>query len=205
MSRLLVTGFGRFPGAPANPTQALVAALARRRRPALAGIELITAVLPVTWAGAPAQLRELIAAHRPDAVLMFGLAGRARRLRIECRAVNRGESLRADAAGRVHAGGGLDPAGPNARLVRGSMMRLRRAIAETGAPVVLSRDAGTYLCNAALWTALAATPKDLPVAFIHVPPLMRRLPKRRLRRPRPDLGMVARASIAALIVLARPR
>jgi len=201
MRRLLVTGFGRFPGAPANPTQALVAALARRRRPALAGIELIAAVLPVTWAGAPAQLRELIAAHRPDAVLMFGLAGRARCLRLECRAVNRGESLRADAAGRVHAGGGLEPGGPNTRLVRGSTMRLRRAVAKTGAPVVLSRDAGNYLCNAALWTALAATPKDLPVAFIHVPPLARRRPKTPDRRPGLDFAELVTAAVAAMIAL----
>ena len=201
MRRLLVTGFGRFPGAPANPTQALVAALARRRRPALVGIELITAVLPVTWAGAPAQLRALIAAHRPDAVLMFGLAGRARRLRLETRAVNRGEGLRADAAGQVHMGPALECGGPSARLVRGPMMRLHRAIAETGAPVALSRNAGTYLCNAALWTALAATPKDLPVAFIHVPPLVRRRPKAPGRRPGLDFAVLVTAAVAAMIAL----
>ena len=201
MRRLLVTGFGRFPGAPANPTQALVAALARRRRPALAGIELITAVLPVTWAGAPAQLRALIAAHRPDAVLTFGLAGRARRLRLETRAVNRGEGLRADAAGQVHMGPALDREGPRARFVRGSMMRLRRAITEAGAPVELSRNAGTYLCNAALWTALAAVPKDLPMAFIHVPPLARRRPKTPSRRPGLDFAELVTAAVAAMIAL----
>ena len=36
--RVLITGFGPFPGAPFNPSAALAKALARRRRPALAGI-----------------------------------------------------------------------------------------------------------------------------------------------------------------------
>ncbi|MFZ2160315.1 MAG: pyroglutamyl-peptidase I, partial [Bradyrhizobium sp.] len=32
--RILITGFGPFPGAPHNPTQPLVARLLRLRRPA---------------------------------------------------------------------------------------------------------------------------------------------------------------------------
>ena len=34
--RVLITGFAAFPGAPYNPTPALVDALAKTRRPALA-------------------------------------------------------------------------------------------------------------------------------------------------------------------------
>ena len=38
--RILITGFGPFPGAPYNPTQPLVARLLRLRRPALDDVEL---------------------------------------------------------------------------------------------------------------------------------------------------------------------
>ena len=38
--RILVTGFGPFPGAPYNPTQPLVARLMRLRRPAFTDVEL---------------------------------------------------------------------------------------------------------------------------------------------------------------------
>ncbi|MDO9062455.1 MAG: pyroglutamyl-peptidase I, partial [Bradyrhizobium sp.] len=36
--RILITGFGPFPGAPCNPTQPLVARLVQLRRPALADV-----------------------------------------------------------------------------------------------------------------------------------------------------------------------
>ena len=37
--RVLITGFGPFPGAPFNPSAALAKALARRRRPAFADVD----------------------------------------------------------------------------------------------------------------------------------------------------------------------
>jgi len=47
--RILITGFGPFPGAPFNPTQPLVARLLRLRRPAFADIELSGHIFPVTY------------------------------------------------------------------------------------------------------------------------------------------------------------
>ena len=202
MKRLLVTGFGRFPGAPANPSQGLVAALGRSRRPGLSDVELVRDVLPVTWAAAPPALRRLIENHRPDAIVMFGLVSRSRSLRIETRAVNLGDSLRPDASHRVHEGRALAPGDPFALMSRCSLQRLRQAVERAGAPVTLSRHAGTYLCNAALWSALAATPAAIPVVFIHVPPVARRLPKARLRHRRPTAATLLKAAIAALVSIA---
>jgi len=88
MTTILVTGFWPFPGAPYNPTQALVGKLARLRRPALAGITIVPHVFPTSYAAVDRELPKLIATHRPDALLMFGLAARTRFLRIETRARN---------------------------------------------------------------------------------------------------------------------
>src|ERR1700754_5007962 len=86
--RILVTGFGPFPGAPFNPTQPLVARLLRLRRPALCDVELAGHIFPVTYRDVDRELPELLARHRPDALLMFGLASRTPYLRIESRARN---------------------------------------------------------------------------------------------------------------------
>ena len=48
--RILITGFGAFPGAPYNPTPTLVARLTRLRRPAFSELELIGHVFPVSYA-----------------------------------------------------------------------------------------------------------------------------------------------------------
>lgn len=85
---VLITGFGRFPGAPFNPAGPLARALAKTRRPALADVRLISHVFPTSYAAVARQWPELLARHRPDAVLMLGLAGRTKYLRIETRARN---------------------------------------------------------------------------------------------------------------------
>src|SRR6266700_2291767 len=86
--RILITGFGPFPGAPYNPTQPLVARLLRLRRPALGDVELIGHIFHVTYNTVDRELPELIARHRPQALLMFGLADRTAHVRIETRARN---------------------------------------------------------------------------------------------------------------------
>src|SRR5215470_14505962 len=141
--RVLVTGFGAFPGAPANPTAGLVAALRQARRPALAGLAVKAEVLPVTWSGATARLERLRETWKPDAVLLFGLAGSARRLRVERRAANVAGRLRTDAEGRSASRPALEPGGPPVRLARADLPRLVAALRGWGCAAELSSNAGT--------------------------------------------------------------
>src|SRR6476619_1749473 len=85
MATILVTGFGPFPGAPFNPTGPLVQALARLKRPGLADVKIIGHVFATSYAAVDHELPALIARHKPDALLMFGLAPRAQTLRFEKR------------------------------------------------------------------------------------------------------------------------
>ena len=96
--RILITGFGPFPGAPYNPTQALVMRLLRLRRPAFSDVELSGHIFPVTYNAVDLELPQALAKHRPQALLMFGLAGRTGYLRIETRARNAVTMLWPDAA-----------------------------------------------------------------------------------------------------------
>src|SRR3954452_17885789 len=86
--RILITGFGPFPGAPHNPTVPLVARLLRLRRPAVREVEFSGHIFPVTYKAVDRELPQLLARHRPHALLMFGLATRTFHVRIETRARN---------------------------------------------------------------------------------------------------------------------
>ncbi|MGC2176766.1 MAG: pyroglutamyl-peptidase I, partial [Bradyrhizobium sp.] len=68
--RILITGFGPFPGAPFNPTTPLVKRLTQLRRPALDGITLTGHIFHVTYQTVDRELPELIAQLRPQALLM---------------------------------------------------------------------------------------------------------------------------------------
>jgi pyroglutamyl-peptidase len=173
--RILITGFGPFPGAPYNPTQPLVARLLRLRRPALGDVALSGHIFPVTYKAVDRELPELLAKHRPDALLMFGLASRTPHLRIETRARNAITTLWPDAA-HTRVRKGSISGGADAMRFGPHTAKLLRAAVGTGIDARPSRDAGSYLCNYLSWRAIEATCGDAGprlAAFVHVPPLPR--------------------------------
>jgi pyroglutamyl-peptidase len=204
--KVLLTGFGPFPGAPFNPSARMAERLARRHRPALAGIARSMHVFATSYAAVDRDLAKLLA-RRPDIVLMFGLAGRTRHLRIETRARNARSVIFPDADGQLAQSGSIARGAPAALKGRAPFRRLLQAVTATGVPIRLSRDAGRYLCNYAYWRALAATANGKTcVQFVHVP-LVRRnpVPRARARRRRPSLDDLVRAGEAILIALLAAR
>ncbi len=177
--RILITGFGSFPGAPYNPTPAIVARLMRLRRPALVDVERVAHIFPVTYAAVDEQLPELIAQHRPDALLMLGLAARTSHIRIETRARNAVSLLWPDADGQARKRRHTIAPGVPAQSFGPHTHRLWRAAQATGADVRLSRDAGRYLCNYLSWRAIEATRQSggpRLAVFVHVPLVARNMP-----------------------------
>ena len=173
--RILITGFGPFPGAPYNPTQPLVARLLRLRRPALGDVELSGHIFPVTYRAVDRQLAELLTKHRPQALLMFGLASRTPYVRIETRARNAVTTLWPD-ADHTRVRKGSIAGGADAMSFGPHTARLLRAADSTGVDARASRDAGSYLCNYLSWRGIEATCGDSGprlAAFVHVPPLAR--------------------------------
>ena len=173
--RILVSGFGPFPGAPYNPTQPLVARLLRLRRPALSDVELIGHIFPVTYGDVDRQLPDLLARHRPHALLMFGLASRTAHVRVETRARNAVSVLWPDAGHTLICKGSIS-GGADAKMFGSYTARLLRAAMATGVDIRASRDAGSYLCNYLSWRAVEATHRDDGpnlAAFVHVPLIAR--------------------------------
>jgi pyroglutamyl-peptidase len=173
--RILITGFGPFPGAPFNPTQPLVARLLRLRRPALSDVELAGHIFPVTYAAVDRELPQQLAKHRPQALLMFGLASRTPYLRIETRARNAVTTLWPDADHALIRKGSIS-GGADATLFGPHTAKLFRAARATGIDARASHDAGSYLCNYLSWRAIEATHGSggpRLAAFVHVPLLAR--------------------------------
>lgn len=171
--RVAVAGFGPFPGVPKNPSGEIVRAVAKMQRFRASGIAIDTAILTTVYGAAEAQLEQLIE-KKPDAIVLFGVAGRAKHIRIETIARNRVSVLHPDHARFTPPARKLSVQGAPLLKLRGSAMRLRAAIRATGAEAELSLNAGSYLCNAVFYRALAATADRKPAPltfFIHVPPV----------------------------------
>jgi pyroglutamyl-peptidase len=167
--RVLVTGFGPFPGVPYNASAALVTALALS--PPAPGIELFAEIIPVIWADARQAAREAIARARPDAVLHFGVSKRARGFEIETRAFNL-SGPKKDHAGLARPARQLERAGTPVLFATLPPAILLRVLRRNGYPAQLSRSVGRYLCNAIFyWSLLERWPNAPLTGFIHMPAL----------------------------------
>jgi pyroglutamyl-peptidase len=221
MCTILITGFGRFPGSPVNPSGVVAARLAKRRRPALAGTRRIGHVFATRYDAVDRELPVLLEREKPDIVVMFGVATRSRQVRIEERARNR-IALFPD-AGRHR------PAAQTIALHRDAvrnplpLARLVTAARSAGVAAARSRNAGSYLCNYVYWRSLeAAARPDGPdiVIFVHVPPVsikdkpLRTPPGRpakpgQRKRRAPGIGNLVRAGEAVVLAMTslpgRPR
>ena len=202
MPTILITGFGRFPGSPVNPSGPVATRLARKRRPALADMRRIAHVFATRYDTVERELKELIAREKPDVVMMFGVHGRSREFRIEERARNR-IALLPDAGRRRPA---AQTIAHGSAAIRNALplSRLLAAARTAGVAAVRSRNAGSYLCNYAYWQGLeAARQPGGPqlVIFVHIPPVGVPRPAGRsgpARRRLPGIPALVRAGEAIL-------
>jgi pyroglutamyl-peptidase len=212
MRTILITGFGRFPGSPVNPSGFLATRLAGHRRPALAGTRRVAHVFATRYDAVDRELPVLLAREKPDILVMFGVATRSRQVRVEERARNR-IALFPDAARRR-------PPAQTIALNREALRnplplaRLVTAARATGVAATRSRNAGSYLCNYVYWRGLEARGQPggpQTVIFIHVPPVgIKKVRSRALRkratggqgkRSAPGITDLARAGEAVLQVV----
>ncbi len=193
--RLLVTGFGSFPGMPANPSARLARLLARGPGARRARTDLL--LLATRW-DAAAAFPAVLDRAAPDIVLMLGVAARRRRVCIESVARN-ATGVFPDAARRRPASRPLEPGAPAQRPLAASPAPLLAALRNAGVPADISRHAGRYVCNALAfraygWARAGRRADGGPrlAVFVHVP----------LPRPgRLSMAHLARALEALLAAL----
>jgi pyroglutamyl-peptidase len=199
--RVIIAGFGPFPGAPSNPSGQLAAALARRRRPVLAGIDIASHVFATAYDAVDRDLPKLLA-RKPDVLLIFGLAGRRREICIEMRARNTRSILFPDAHGYRPDRRAIEAGQVPALQGNAPFTHLLNTIRRTALPARLSRDAGAYLCNYAYWRALQGVRDDRPlVQFVHIPTVSSTRRWGRLKPGTPPLSRLVSACEQLLVAL----
>jgi pyroglutamyl-peptidase len=201
---ILVTGFGPFPGAPFNPTGPLVKRLARLR---MARTKIVTHIFETSYAAVDRDLPKLMRRYKPDAILMFGLAPRARVLRIETRAQNALARL-VDASGATPKRAAIVDDEPPAIPMRLPARRLLTAVRKTGVRARLSRDAGTYLCNYLCWRAAETAARNggpRLAVFVHVPLPARKSGTKPYKLTLNSLARAAKVALVAVVASIRPK
>lgn len=166
--RLVLTGFGHFPGVPENPTQAMLEAF--RKDPQGLPQPHRLALLDVAYRSAGSVLDGLLD-PAPDALVMTGYSRHATKVTLEARATDYCSPDQPDISGFVPPLK-ADPAPPlttNAPLAALSML-----LEDAGIAAEISQDAGGYLCNHSYRHALdRVAEQGLPtkVLFVHLPAL----------------------------------
>ena len=201
---ILVTGFGRFASVERNPSALIAGDLDGAR---IGGHEVAGRVLPVSAETTAGAVRAALTETEPDIVLLLGVAPSRVALAAERVAVNVLDFDEPDDDGALPVDAPIELDGPAAYLATLPLRAIVKAWHEAGIPGYLSHTAGTYLCNAALYTALHATAGEpLAVGFIHLPSLPAEVAGRRPPEPSMPLEtqiegvrIALEATVAALV------
>lgn len=172
MERLLITAFEPFGGRGKNASaEALKALLAEADWPL--PLEIHSAFLPVVAGEASRLIREKIEEVQPDVVIMLGEARRDA-ICLERIGYNEHRFTIPDNNGNLIEGQPIIPGGPDSYQTTLPLDRILEAMQQTGTPVRPSEDAGRYICNEVLYSALHHINErgmETEAGFIHVPHL----------------------------------
>jgi pyroglutamyl-peptidase len=165
----LITGFEPYGGRSLNPSAKLAEALDGAR---IGGLDIVGRKLPVAFAGLAERIEAALDEVQPALVIALGLWPGEPMIRLERVGFNLANFEIADNAGLRLADAAIAPAGATALAASLPLRAIEQALLAAGIPTHLSNTAGTYLCNATLYTLLAAVGRRgwrIPCGFIHLP------------------------------------
>lgn len=168
--KVLVSGFGPFPGVPHNVSSDIAEKCAKAWN-ARSDIVAEHITLPTQWNVAPEIMAKHIARAQPDIIIHLGVSERATNLTLETYAYNACSDM-LDAAGLKPAMETLGTENTGAICSTAPVQKIADRLAASGHPFTQSSDPGRYLCNAVYHASLAGTaavehqPKIL---FVHIP------------------------------------
>jgi pyroglutamyl-peptidase len=162
MTKVLLTGFEPFGTASSNPSGEIVKQIS--------GDNIVTAVLPVSYAKSAERLLQLITEHNPDVVICLGQAEGRTQITPEKVAINLDDARLADNQGVVCKDVKINENGPDAYFTTLPIQQMVDAAQAQGIPASISLSAGAFLCNHVFYIAqnkFAGT--QVRSGFIHVP------------------------------------
>ncbi len=165
----LVTGFEGYGGHGRNPAGEVAQALDGRT---LGDVKIVGRRLPVSYEKLHEGLTSLMDELKPDIMISLGLWPGESVIRLERIGINVADFEIADNEGKVVTDASVSGNGTTASLATLPNREIRNALLKAGIPARISATAGTFLCNATLYTTLshAQTMRKPPLTgFIHVP------------------------------------
>lgn len=169
VASVLLTGFEPYGGRVFNPAHETMRALDGK---VIEGFTVVGRGLPVSLSEVKARLPQLIEDIKPAAVICLGLWPGEAAIRLERIGINVVDYEIPDNAGALLRDDAVASNGREARLSTLPLRAIEAALLEQGTPARISATAGTFLCNACLFTVLdvlAARAPHVPAGFIHVP------------------------------------
>jgi pyroglutamyl-peptidase len=195
----LVTGFAGYGGRGRNPAGEAAKALDGR---SIGGLAVAGRVLPVSYGSLDADLQRLMDELRPRLVISLGLWPGEPMIRLERVAINVADFEIPDNEGAFLTDMPVSGNGPAALAATLPLRGIEAALLEAGIPARISSTAGTFLCNATLYSTLhhadRLSPRPL-AGFVHLPYLPEQVADivRTVRKSR-NLELGQRADIASM-------
>ena len=137
---------------------------------------------------------------QPDLVLNVGQAGGAAGLRVERVAINLADARIPDNDGAQPVDEPLVQDGAPAYFAKLPVKAMVRGVQAKGYPCQLSYTAGTYVCNAVMYTVLHTVQSDphIRAGFVHVPYAASQLEGKAAGTPAMSLADITAALVAAI-------
>lgn len=171
--KVLITGFGPFPGMHSNPSEKLLGWIEKRLIQPGPKVQLNTELIATSWSAVQNFASCRLAEFDPDIALHFGVHSHAPGICIEKQARNC-SCTRADALGESARQNCIMGEAPQTLKSTIETQKLVTILRARGLPAQSSTNAGRYLCNALLYASLYQNSKrasQRQTGFIHIPPL----------------------------------
>ncbi|WP_342472513.1 pyroglutamyl-peptidase I [Metasolibacillus sp. FSL H7-0170] len=165
MKKLLLTGFEPFLQFTLNPTEEVIKTLNGEE---IGAYQIVGKVLPVEFAEAQQQIRQLLIDEKPDAVIALGLAGGRSKITPERIAINVMDGAK-DNSGHTPTDEVIAPDGADGYFSTLPIREMVNRLTASGYPAAISDTAGTYVCNLLMYTLLYETKGSIQAGFIHIP------------------------------------
>ena len=171
--KVLITGFGPFPGQHSNPSEKLLRWLEVQNIQLGQRVQLRTELIPTRWTAVEKFASGCLAEFDPDIALHFGVHSRNSGLCVEKLARNC-TCTHADASGEPAPRQCVKVNAPQTLKSTIEPQKLVTKLQTRGLPAQSSTNAGRYLCNALLFASLYQGRKralQRQTGFIHIPRL----------------------------------
>ena len=187
--KVLVTGFDPFGGESINPAYEAVKMLPDE----IAGAQIIKREIPTSFTRGTAEVVRQIE-------LNVGQAGGAAGLRVERVAINLADARIPDNDGAQPVDEPLVQDGAPAYFAKLPVKAMVRRVQAKGYPCQLSYTAGTYVCNAVMYTVLHTVQSypHIRAGFVHVPYAASQLEGKAAGTPAMPLADITAALAAAI-------